>query len=96
MNKWEALEHTTGKKLDQYWIVDPKNAPRIAIIPADRENAKANAQLIASAPELLEALEGLFKECAMIHKYGGSICNQNEADLAISQAKEAIDRATNV
>jgi len=56
-------------------------------------NDNPHLDLIASAPELLVALEGLFKECAMIHKYGGDACNQKEADLAIDNAKKAISKA---
>jgi hypothetical protein len=55
----------------------------------------ADAALIAAAPELLEALEGLFRECAMIHKHGGEACNQKQADEAIKAAKAAIRKATN-
>lgn len=54
---------------------------------------EANAALIAAAPDLLEAMEALFKECAMVHKYGGEIYNQKEADAAIQAAKAAIAKA---
>lgn len=52
-----------------------------------------NARMVAAAPDLLEAMENLFKECAMIHKYGGEIYNQKEADAAIAAAKAAIAKA---
>ena len=54
---------------------------------------KANAALIAAAPELLGALEDLFKHCAMIHKYWGDSCNQKEADAAIAAARNIITKA---
>jgi hypothetical protein len=53
---------------------------------------EANALLIAAAPELLEILQGLYKECAMIHKYGGEICNQKEADAVINTGKALLER----
>jgi hypothetical protein len=44
-------------------------------------------------PELIEALQGLFKYCAMIHKHWGDGDNQKEADNAIKQAKQALAKA---
>jgi len=60
--------------------------------PAAVENL-ANAQLIAAAPELLKALEELFRHCTMTHKYWGDGCNQKEADAAITAARNAIAKA---
>ena len=50
-------------------------------------------ELIAAAPDLLEALESLFENCAMVHKKWGDDFNQKEADAAIKQAKAAIAKA---
>ena len=46
------------------------------------------------AGELLEALKGLVRECAMVHKTWGDSCNQLEADAAIKRAEAAIASAT--
>jgi len=54
----------------------------------------ANARLIAAAPDLLAALEGLFEHCAMTHKHWGEGCNQREADAAQTAARAAIAKAT--
>lgn len=61
---------------------------------SDHEEEQANARLIAAAPELLSALEALFENCVMIHKYGGSADNTKEADEAINAARAAIQNAT--
>jgi hypothetical protein len=61
------------------------------ISPSDE--LRANAALIASAPDLLMAMKELFKQCAMIHRYGGETCNQKEADAAIKAGLAAIAKA---
>ena len=54
----------------------------------------ANARLIAAAPDLLAALQGLFEHCAMIHKHGGDGDNQKQANAAEAAARAAIAKAT--
>ncbi len=44
--------------------------------------------------ELLEAMQGLFEHCAMIHKNWGDGSNAREAQEAIDRAKHAIASAT--
>ena len=51
-------------------------------------------EAINQRAELLQALNGLFEQCVMIHKYGGEICNQREADAAEEAARKAIAKAT--
>lgn len=61
--------------------------------PISREEDHANARLIAAAPDLLEAMEALFENCAMIHMYRGEIDNTKQADAAILAARAAILKA---
>lgn len=52
------------------------------------DEKKANANLIASAPELLEALENLLPIAEkMIGKTGGVVCALMQAEDAINKAK---------
>lgn len=43
--------------------------------------------------ELLQALEGLFEHCAMVHKHWGESSNAKEAHAAIKFAQDAIRKA---
>ena len=52
-----------------------------------------DSRLSAAAPELLAALEGLFRECAMVHNRWGSACNSKESEAAITAARAAIEKA---
>ncbi len=52
----------------------------------------ANARLIAAAPELAEALRGLFENCAIVHNRWGDGCNQKEADAVIARARALLAR----
>lgn len=67
--------------------LDP-NAP--AEIQAAQE---ANACLLAASRELLEALQSLFAQCEMVHRYWGEGSNAREADAAIKAARAAIAKA---
>lgn len=85
----------SGVYLDNKEVGVSNGFRRLAIVNAgagERE-AIANAHLIAAAPELLAALEGLFEHCAMIHKYGGEISNAREADHAQELGLAAIRKA---
>lgn len=52
---------------------------------ANLEEAKANGRLMASAPELLAALEAMIGACAIGGTYLASC--RRDAELAIAQAK---------
>jgi hypothetical protein len=64
---------------------------RVAVVAGvGVEQAHANAEIVAAAPataalleRALDALAELFKQCAMIHKYGGEIDNTKEANAAV-------------
>lgn len=102
------MEHTSGpwelgEKTKDWFKIYGKNKsnPLAEIKPINPKNREkfdfeieaANAMLIAAAPDLLEALQGLFKNCAMIHNSWGDGNNQKEADEAIRKAKQAIRKA---
>ena len=42
--------------------------------------------------ELVEAVEGLFENCAMIHKHWGDGCNSAEARASIAATLAALDK----
>lgn len=65
----------------------------IATIPIDLIAWRDNAHVIATAHELLSAMEALFENCAMIHSRWGSHSNAKEADKAIADAKAAMAKA---
>jgi hypothetical protein len=53
----------------------------------------ANLRLCSAAPEMLEALKGLFEHCSMIHKHWGEGSNATEAREAIAFAEATILKA---
>jgi hypothetical protein len=86
------------------WEVNHERGQLVQVIGADctpiatcyGPEQREHAALIASAPELLAALNGLFEHCAMIAKYGGGGEGDNtkQADAALKAARAAIERAT--
>ena len=57
---------------------------------------KANGRLIAAAPEMLEALRAILRECAITHKHWGEGSNLKEANAAVDSARAAIARAEGI
>jgi hypothetical protein len=61
--------------------------------PENLAESKETARLFAAAPELLDALQGLFDNCSMIHKHWGEDDNSKQANAAILAARAAICKA---
>lgn len=47
----------------------------------------------AAGDDLLEVLEALYENCAMIHKFGGEHSNAKEADAVIAKGRAVIAAA---
>ena len=90
---WEINKDDTGMN-DSGTI----EASGIVIVPdvygRSKGEADANAHLIEAAPDLLLALEDLYTQCAMTHKYWGEECNNKEATRAIANGLKVIAKAT--
>jgi hypothetical protein len=84
--QWEA------KKIDDpfnHYVVSDSDGRIVCALVG----GEVNARLIAAAPEMLAALEAIFRECALVHKYWGDGSNTREADAAIAAATGAIVKA---
>ena len=90
---WEASNPTTSITR----IQDSFKRNILATLLGTMENREANAALIVKAVNnhdaLVEALEGLFRECTMVHKYWGEESNQLQAVIAIQAATAALNAA---
>ena len=60
--KWERNGCKQGEYPENLHTVISKDGETIAIIPLFGSNSKANARLIAAAPELLAACEGVLSD----------------------------------
>jgi len=61
---------------------------------ADRDELRANARLIAAAPELLETLNALTNLCKFIPKEVFTDNGQKDFQFILTKAGEAIQKAT--
>lgn len=77
------------KSLDDFYITNTIDA---AGYESDNDTMFANARLIAAAPELLEALEGVFHACLLANE-DESIPFELDGDL-LDAARAAIAKAT--
>ena len=85
-----------GTRILSEMLPKPLGAKAAAFIrgtPPGHDPEPEDPRLSAAAPELLAALEGLFRECVMVHRYGGTACNSKEADAALTAARAAIEKA---
>ena len=93
---------TTGQHTPTPWDLQTL---RVSLVPVmirvngyTKETAAANAAFIVRAcnshAQLLDALNGLFEHCAMVHKCWGDGDNTKEADAAIKAGEAAIASAT--
>ena len=72
-----------------FWVVEHNGASK----ECTRTSPMADAALIAAAPDLLAALQGLFENCAMVHNHWGDNSNQRQASAAIDAARAVIASA---
>jgi phage tail protein X len=89
VNGYKTACVTSDQEMDDhvcYLIYDGENGCK-------KQTAKANAHLIAAAPDLLEALDNLINEVSpIIHKMG--VKKAFSQLIAIEKAKTAITKAT--
>jgi hypothetical protein len=93
---WYIAHHSDidgGQSIDIRHCCDiPPSTPEIHQIARLPENALANARLISSAPDLLDALQvciDSFEEMIGISDFG----SPTESDFPLKQAREAIRKA---
>ena len=85
------MKHTPGPwEARGYSIFEPhKTAMTIAVATQHEPNVKANARLIAAAPELLEALQAFVEWAECVKEFAGA------APIAtLADARAAIAKAT--
>lgn len=90
---WIITEHDHAA-----YILPTGDVPCITIIALERmgrnyTESKANADLVAAAPDLLASMEDLFEQCFMTHKHWGDGSNRVAADASIANARAAIAKA---
>lgn len=97
MNTTETkVRHTPWYHSGDY-IYDANEQPVFSLEFGSAEELTARADYVVRAvnshADMLEALEGLFKHCSMIHKHWGENSNAKKADEAIKFAQAAIAKA---
>ena len=89
--KAETIKQLGVKKWHQ--VVTTGKVGICVVSDVDRQPAEANARLIAAAPDLLEALQGIMEiipddcECDNTHENNNTICRFCWARKAIEKAK---------
>ena len=99
-------EHTPGPwRIGESWMYRNQEFPYYSILHGDPpqaltdgvlgspEERRPNARLIAAAPELLAALEGLVRTCeadGVIYRWPDLGVDLKEARAAIAKAKEGV------
>ena len=90
---WVVMEHFSGGNLTQYWIISPNQHGMICRINVTdacgdviNEPTKANARLIAAAPELLAALKAL-ADYVFREESKQNICSSTWMDARAAIAK---------
>lgn len=79
-----GIEHTPGPwQAEGQKVIKPGGMVHIA--STYEGSPEANARLIAAAPELLEALEGLARPCVFIEACG--LCGLCDANAVIAKAR---------
>lgn len=91
---WVAVDEGRGR--DRNWCVmvpeESRFGPYIATIHNTADHAKANAHLIAAAPELYEALEAVLDLRENTSPFGGEL-QADRIDRTIEAASAALAKA---
>jgi hypothetical protein len=87
---WEALPYTGAGEFGSYAILPCDLRLRSVNPDIAAVEQKADAELIAAAPEMLQALKALLSEC-----WGGCACTDpsEQENAAWDLAKAAVDKA---
>jgi len=91
--KWVAIKTKDGYAIKEEGLTENGFSDRIAEVNEYPKEREANAKLIASAPDLLKALQQL--QAAFIHIEGNKKGNQAKTDIIKynDDVKEALNNA---
>lgn len=84
---WVHYLHFIVEKVDKDTFLHNDNAKYICKFGGLADKNKANARLIAAAPDLLEALEAMTKHLSLLNWGAEDYKIQSDAELAIAKAR---------